>query len=107
VTGRAYLEDEGCLAGTGVGDGVEVPTTHLCRFPGSEHTLVASGPEPDGAGQDFEPLVLTQMDMAGNEALRLETDLRPQRPARGVGRRLEKGQSLPGQGVRDDAALRQ
>ena len=105
VKGWAHIEDERGLAGPEIGDGVEAPATHLCAVAGSEHAFVASCSKPNRAGQDFEPLVLTQMNVAGNEALRLETDLRSQRPALAVSRRLEEGQSLAGQRVCDDAAL--
>src|SRR5205814_10497322 len=46
------------------------------------------------------------MDVARDEAVRFETHLGSQRPSRRVRCRLEEGQSLPGQWVRDDAALR-
>ena len=56
--------------------------------------------EPDRAGQHLEAFVLAQVEMPGNEATGIETDLTPQRPPLGIGCGLEEGQVLA---VRRDA----
>jgi hypothetical protein len=85
------LEHEFGLAGPGVGDSMDVPARDHESVARSQHSVLASSPEPDHAGQDLKTLVLTEMEMAGDEAAGFEAYLGSQRRAVGVTCGLEEG----------------
>jgi hypothetical protein len=75
VTRGVNFEQEAGLTRTRVGDPVGAPSPDLQSVARSEHSVLASGSEPDRAGQDLEALVLTEMEMAGDEAAGFEANL--------------------------------
>jgi hypothetical protein len=90
------FEHESGLAGPGVGDSMDMPTGDHGGVARSQHSVLAATAEPDRAGQHLEALVLTDVEMPGNEAAGFEADLSSQRCALGVGCGLEKRQVLAG-----------
>lgn len=75
MTRGVNFEQEAGLSRAGVVDPVGAPSADLQSVARSEHSVLASDSEPDRSGQDLEALVLTEMQMAGDEAAGFETDL--------------------------------
>ena len=69
------FEHESGLAWAGVGDSMDMPTADHGGVARSEHSVLAATAEPDRAGQHLEALVLTDVEMPGNEAAGFEADL--------------------------------
>ena len=69
----------------------------------TEHAVLAAGPEPDRTRHDLETLILTDVEMPGDESAGLEAYLGSERLTLGVDGGLEKGQALTGQRILDRA----
>lgn len=97
------VQHESRLSGAGVRDTVEAAAADHEVVAHPEHAVLASCSEPDRARQDLETLVLTDVEMARDEATGFEADLGSERLPIGVGCGLEEGQALTGQRILDRA----
>jgi hypothetical protein len=103
VTRRVNGEQESGLAGSGVRDPMKVSAADHGGVARPEHAVFAAGPEPDRTRHDLETLVLTDVEMPGDEAAGLEAYLGSERLTLGIDSGLEKGQELTGQRILDRA----
>jgi hypothetical protein len=72
VSCGANVEDESRLSGTGVGDGVDASARHGCAVARSQDPIFSPGPIPNRGGEDFDPFVLTEVQMTGHETAGFE-----------------------------------
>jgi hypothetical protein len=75
VARRLNVEQEPGLAGAGVRDPMEVSPADHGGVAWPEDAVLAAGSEANQARHDLETLVLTDVEMPGDEAARFEADL--------------------------------